>query len=73
MTLHIDLPPEVEARYAAEAQARGVPLEEHVLERLIETAPAAQPQNPPRVLNLPLMRGTVIGSLSRREIYDDRG
>jgi hypothetical protein len=23
--------------------------------------------------NLPMMKGTVIGSLSRRDIYDDRG
>lgn len=78
MTLQIELPPDVEARYAAEARAKGVPLERHVRERLIANAPSVEPQNgaearPARSLNLPTMKGTVIGSLHRRDIYDDRG
>jgi hypothetical protein len=77
MTLQIELPPDVEERYAAEASAKGVSLERHVRERLIENAPSAgaygvQPIRP-RPLNLPAMKGTVIGSLHRRDIYDERG
>jgi hypothetical protein len=77
MTLQIELPPDVEARYAAEAQAKGVPLERHVTDRLIANAPVVEPENsvtpkPARPLNLPTMRGCVIGSLHRRDIYDDR-
>ncbi|MEX2263547.1 MAG: hypothetical protein WD696_16440 [Bryobacteraceae bacterium] len=77
MTLQIELPPDVEARYAAEARAKGVPLERHVRERLIENAPSVEPRNggeakPARPLDLPAMKGTVIGSLHRRDIYDDR-
>jgi hypothetical protein len=76
MTLNIELPPDIEAKYAAEAHAKGVPLERHVMDRLIETAPVADSQNhsetqPARPLKLPAMKGTVIGSLHRRDIYDD--
>jgi len=74
MTLTIQLPPEIEARYAAEAQAKGVPLEKHVRDRLIESAPVDLPDQtaqPARPLKLPAMRGTVISSLHRRDIYDD--
>lgn len=77
MTLQIELPPDVEARYAAEALAKGVPLERHVTERLIANAPSAESQSsatlkPARPLNLPTMKGAVKGSLHRRDIYDDR-
>jgi hypothetical protein len=75
MTLNIELPPEVEARYAAEAQAKGVPLERHVRDRLIENAPSDYPDRAEtqrdRLLKLPTMKGSVIGSLHRRDIYDD--
>ena len=69
-------PPDVEARYAAEAQARGVPLERHVRDRLIESAPVeprtGSKTKPARRLELPTMKGAVIGSLHRRDIYDDQ-
>ena len=76
MTLNIELPPDVEARYAAEAHAKGVTLERHVRDRLIQSAPSLDLQNraesqPARPLKLPTMKGTVIGSLHRRDIYDD--
>jgi hypothetical protein len=76
MTLNIELPPDIEAKYAAEAQSKGVPLERHVRDRLIETAPFSDFQNhaenqPAHPLKLPAMKGTVIGSLHRRDIYDD--
>ena len=76
MTLNIELPPDIEAKYAAEAHAKGVPLERHVRDRLIEIAPIADFQNHvenqrARPLKLPAMKGTVIGSLHRRDIYDD--
>jgi hypothetical protein len=77
VTLKIELPPDVEARYAAEARAKGVPLERHVRDHLIDNAPAGEPQrsepNPVRRLDFPTMKGTVIGSLHRRDIYADRG
>ncbi len=77
MALTIKLPPEVEARYAAEARARGIPLERFVTDRLIQDAPSGDlPSSglgPARRLNLPELKGTVIGSLHRRDIYADRG
>jgi len=39
MTFEIQLPPDIEALYAAEASAKGVPLERHIVERLIASAP----------------------------------
>lgn len=74
MTFHIELPPDIEACYIAEARAKGVPVERHIAERLIQGArttehlPAANPAKP---LDFPLLRGDVIGSLSRRDIYDE--
>ncbi len=38
--LHLELQPELEARLAEEAQARGLPLELYV-ERIVESRPAA--------------------------------
>ena len=76
MALKIELPPEVEARYAAEARDRGLPLERYVADRLIQEAPTGQPANgkqPLRPLNLPAKKGTVLGSLHRRDIYADLG
>lgn len=77
MTLQIELPPDVEARYAAEAREKGTSLERHIRDRLIENAPTVEQQNgletkPGTPLNLPRMKGTVIGSLHRRDIYGDR-
>jgi hypothetical protein len=75
VTLNIELPPEVEARYAAEARAKGVPLERHVRDRLIATAPVESQRSQTKLarpLDLPTMKGSVIGSLHRRDIYDDR-
>lgn len=76
MVLRIELPPDVEARYAAEASAMGVPIEVHLRERLIEVASCAQPgaaaDSPAaHTLNLPVMKGGVIGSLRREDIYDE--
>ncbi len=42
MTLHIELRPEIEARLASEAQARGVALETYVV-RLVEENLASHP------------------------------
>jgi hypothetical protein len=72
--INIELPPDVEARYAAQAREKGVTVERHLRDRLIESAPSAEPQRfetkPSRPLNLPTMKGFVIGSLRRRDIYD---
>lgn len=42
MTLTLELPPNVEKRYLAEARARGVELDQLVLEMLISNSPGAQ-------------------------------
>lgn len=78
MTLEIQLPPDVEAFYAAEASAKGVPLERHIVAQLIANASTTNERNgaqKPQVgrLNLPQLRGTVIGSLRRQDIYNGRG
>jgi len=78
MTLEIQLPPDVEAFYAAEASAKGVPLQRHIVEQLIANASTTNERNgaqKPQVrrLNLPQLRGTVIGSLRRQDIYNGRG
>lgn len=78
VTLNIELPADVEAKYAAEARAKGVPLERHLRDRLIENAPSEKPPQvigtkPSQLRDLPAMKGTVIGSLHRRDIYSDRG
>ena len=70
--LSIELPPDVEARYAAEAREKGVPIERHVRDLLIQSAPSKEAQRKGRPLDLPAMKGVVIGSLHRRDIYDDR-
>lgn len=77
VTIEIQLPPDVEAFYAAEASAKGVPLDRHIAEKLIATAcartePNGAPKTGARRLKLPQLRGTIIGSLRRDDIYDDR-
>ena len=77
MTFEIQLPPDIEALYAAEASAKGVPLERHIVERLIASAPIpaernGTPERRARRLNLPQLRGAIIGSLRREDIYDER-
>jgi hypothetical protein len=69
MVVDINLPPEVEAWYAAQAKERGVSLESLLRDRLIQQAAAAG-QLP--AFNLPSKKGAVIGSLRRRNIYADR-
>ncbi len=78
MTLEIELPPHVHAFYAAEASAKGMPLDRHIVEQLIANASATferngAPKRQVRQLNLPQLRGTVISSLRRQDIYDGRG
>jgi hypothetical protein len=78
MRLEIQLPPDVESFYAAEANVKGVPLERHIVEQLIARAASTNDRNGEpkpqfRRLNLPQLRGTVIGSLRRKDIYDGRG
>ena len=46
MTIRIDLPPDVAAKYAAEASVRGVPLERYVRDRLIAQVPAPLDMTP---------------------------
>jgi hypothetical protein len=77
MSFQIDLPPDVEAFYAAEASARGLSLDRYIVERLVADAPSPERNGAAkgelRRLNLPQLRGAIIGSLRRQDIYDDRG
>ena len=43
MTVKLELPPDIEARYQAEARARGVSFDEFVKVYLIQHAPPAKP------------------------------
>ena len=43
MTLKLELPPDIEARYQAEAKAKGVPVDEFIKVYLIQHAPTAEP------------------------------
>ena len=40
--IHLELQPEIEARLAAEAQARGLALDRYI-EKIVESRPAEQP------------------------------
>lgn len=77
MTLQIHLPPDVEALCTAEANEKGLPLEHFLTERLIERVHTAKGQSIAAdsrewILDLPQLKGQIIGSLSRRDIYGDR-
>ncbi len=73
MTLTIQLPPDVEAKFITEAKARGISLEQSVVDTLREVVSrvSLRPE-PGHPLNLPAMKGTVIGSMHRRDIYNER-
>jgi hypothetical protein len=43
MTVTLDLPPELEATFGAQARARGVPIDTFLVEYLIQHAPLMQP------------------------------
>ena len=85
MTVTLDLPPQVEEAYLAEAQARGLPLSEIVREVLVAARPAVpasevSPEEWVRQFeawvhshdadNLPLLSDE---DISRESIYRDRG
>ncbi len=77
MNIEIELPPDVKARYAAGASAKGVSVERHIIDYLIYTAYIKNERSRAakaevRRLRLPQLRGTIIGSLRRREIHGDR-
>lgn len=77
MKIEIELPPDVEAVYAAEASAKAVSLERHIIDHLISAArakiePSGAAKGQVRPLRVPQLRGTIIGSLRRRDIYGDR-
>jgi hypothetical protein len=83
MSVTLELRPEIEATYAAQAAVEGVPLPEylrHVLEEQAP-APAKRPLSPAEradlwrrtsggLLNTPLLSGEAI---SRESIYAERG
>lgn len=83
MSVTIDLPPDLEADYAAEAAAHGVPLSEY-LRRLLEERGAPPTENPRSPAErAAFWRGSAGGlahtpllsdeAISRESIYDPRG
>jgi hypothetical protein len=72
MTVQIELPDDVAARYSAQARVKGMLLESYVSEQLIEHAPVDASKTGSTDLELPLLRGEILSSLHRRDIYDDR-
>jgi hypothetical protein len=74
MSITVELTSDEEVRLAAHARARHTTPEKFVREILepILAIPAGAPP-PARRLNLPEMKGVVIGPLRRRDIYDERG
>ncbi len=85
MTLTLNLPPQVEQAYLAEAQARGLPLDALVSEVLLsrQPVPTAMEMNPEEWVrkfrewtgshvrrNLPVLSDE---AMSRESIYADRG
>jgi hypothetical protein len=81
MTIRIELPPDIEAKYAAEACAKGVPLERYVRDHLIAQAPAPldmTPQERARALREWAKSHRATPPLSddairRESIYGERG
>jgi len=76
MNLMLELTEEEAAQLTACAQARGASPESLVRQAIASMLKTRGNDTELRVrrrLNLPLMTGAVIGSLSRRDIYDDRG
>jgi hypothetical protein len=82
MTVTVELSPEIEAQYAAEAAERGVPLQallKHVLEE--RAAPQATTRTPGErariwresVKGLPHTRPLSDKAISRESIYAERG
>jgi hypothetical protein len=74
MSITVELTRDEEVRLAAHARARHTTPEKLVREILepILAVPAGGPL-PGRRLDLPAMKGVVIGTLRRCDIYDERG
>jgi|HubBroStandDraft_4_1064222.scaffolds.fasta_scaffold200485_2 hypothetical protein len=88
MTVQLNWPQDVVSRLSREAREKGLSLDTYLLQAVLHDKFADNPRQPKtpeetgrsvhdlqkgRRSNLPMMKGTVIGSLSRRDIYDDRG
>jgi len=68
--MSLNISPETEARLAEEARRQGITVDA-LLERFInERAPSVQPESR-KAPELPVWRLGVIGSLHRRDIYND--
>ena len=77
MKLKMELPSDIEALYA-EARAKGVSLERYIVDYLVYTACTKNERSRAakaeiRQLRLPQLRGTIVGSLRRQDIYGEQG
>jgi hypothetical protein len=72
MTVTLELEPELERGLQAQAQARGVTVE-YLIHDLVsqQVHVAVLPVAPKRTLNFPARNLGDMGSLHRRDIYDD--
>jgi hypothetical protein len=69
VTITINLPPDVEQAFVAEAQAKGISLDEWVGEVLIARAASVQGSFSPRRSSLwELRKGLTLGDVSIREL-----
>lgn len=68
-TMSLTIPERTEARLREEAGRQGISVEE-LLERLIDGQPTGSDQDR-KAPELPVWRSGVIGSLRRRDIYQD--
>jgi hypothetical protein len=81
MALTIELPPDIEARYAVQAAAKGVPLNVYLRDRLVEQAPS--PSDMTISERLAALQDWMAGhkptpplsdeAISRETIYEKRG
>ncbi len=72
MTVTLDLNPEIEQDLVAQARERGISVSDYLQDIVSRQVRDATPVTPPgKTLKLPALPLGAIGSLHRRDIYDD--
>jgi|1185.fasta_scaffold1328249_2 hypothetical protein len=75
MTVTLELNPEIEQGLLAQARARGVSVSDYLQDIVSRQVRDAAPPTTPsgKTLKLPALPLGAVGSLHRRDIYDDAG
>jgi hypothetical protein len=71
MTVTLNLNPETEKGLLAQAHERGVSLDDYLEDLVSKQVRLASPVVTPATLKLPIRHLGTVGSLHRRDIYDD--